>query len=173
MTRPVQWYSFRSFWGEGKVSALHVFLHGRCPFSRSYWDHMGPSRFSLVLLQPPFLPKPVTPEYRRSKNPAVPTTTQLLHVPNFPCCFASLLSAHVFPRLTTNPPFMCITRSLNFTRQTGLGILIYVTVPLENLNPLTDSGFALFAVLFVYFFHLFWESFWVWGQWRESSCDPT
>lgn len=70
-----------------------------------------------------------------------------------------LLSAHVFPRLTTNPLFMCITRSLNFTRQTGLGILIHVTVPIEKLTPLTDSGFALFAILFVYFFHLFWERF--------------
>ena len=38
---------------------------------------------------------PVTPEYRRSKSPVVPTTTQLLHVPNFLLCSTSFTFLHM------------------------------------------------------------------------------
>lgn len=85
-------------------------LHGRCPFSRSHRDQMGPSSLSLSASQPRSLSasqplslrrcshvcqSPVTPEYRRSKSPAVPTTTQLLHVPNFLLCSTSFTFLHM------------------------------------------------------------------------------
>lgn len=46
-----------------------------------------------------------------------------------------LLSAHVFPRLTTNPPFMCITGSLELGGVTALETLSHVVVSLAMLSP--------------------------------------
>lgn len=71
---------------------------------------------------------PVTPEHRRSKSPAAPTTTQLLHLPTSFSAPLLLLSAHVFLRLTTNPPFMCIIGSPALTGVTALESLSRVVL---------------------------------------------
>lgn len=49
---------------------------------------LSPRPYGPVQVQPrpAACQSPVTPEYRRSKSPAAPTTTQLLHEPNFPRC---------------------------------------------------------------------------------------
>lgn len=145
-------------------------LHGRCPFSRSHRDQMGPSSLSLSASQPRSLSasqplslrrcshvcqSPVTPEYRRSKSPAVPTTTQLLHVPNFLLCSTSFtFLAHVFPRLTTNPPFMCIIGSPRLAGVTALETLGRVFPPprarlLASFK--TSVSFSLCLFVFVCF----------------------
>lgn len=94
------------------------------PLSLSASQPLSPRRCSHVCQSP------VTPEYRRSKSPAVPTTTQLLHVPNFLLCSTSFtFLAHVFPRLTTNPPFMCIIGSPRLAGVTALETLGRVFPP--------------------------------------------
>lgn len=44
-------------------------LHGRCPFSRSHWDHMGPSSLSLSLQQAHCLPRPCHTWVQKIKEP--------------------------------------------------------------------------------------------------------
>lgn len=106
----------------------------------------------------PICQRPVTPEHRRSKRPAVPTTTQLLYMPASLSTPLLLLSAHVFLRLTTNPPFMCIIVSLALTGVTTLETLRHVVVAFDIA---IQSSFCqclvsvgLFAFLFVCFFTL-------------------
>ena len=60
-----------------------------------------------------------------------------------------LLSAHVFPRLTTNPPFMYITLSLELSGVTALETLSHV-VSLAKLSSLVCSAFGLLVCLFVF-----------------------
>lgn len=95
---------------------------------------------------------PVTPEYRRSKSPAVPTTTQLLHVPNFLLCSTSFtFLAHVFPRLTTNPPFMCIIGSPRLAGVTALETLGRVfPPPRARLLALFKTSVSFSLCLFVF-----------------------
>lgn len=65
-----------------------------------------------------------------------------------------LHSAHVFPRLTTNPAFMCIIGSLGLSGVTVLETLIHVAVTLAMLSLLVCSAFCLFVCLFVSLFPL-------------------
>ena len=62
-----------------------------------------------------------------------------------------LLSAHVFPRLTTNPPFMCIFESLEFTGLTTLGTLSHVIVSSAMLFHSWFNFLRLCLFLFVSF----------------------
>lgn len=57
----------------------------------------------------------------------------------------SLLSAHVFPRLTTNPVFMCIIRSQGLSGVTALETLSHVVVSLVISSPRVCSTFGLFV----------------------------
>lgn len=106
--------------------------------------------------QPQLIPRfticqsPVTPEHRRSKGLAVPTTAQLQHVPTFFSAPLLLLSAHMFLKLTTNPPFMCIIGPLAPAGVTALETLSHVVFPI--VSPLVCSTFGLFA--FVCLFHI-------------------
>lgn len=117
-------------------------LHGRCPFSRSHRDQMGPSSLSLSASQPlslaasqpapvlARLPKPCHTWVQKIKEPrgaynhtaaARAKLPSLLHFLYF--------SAHVFPRLTTNPPFMCIIGSPRLAGVTALETLGRVFPP--------------------------------------------
>lgn len=62
----------------------------------------------------------------------------------------ALLSAHVFSRLTTNPPFMCVIQSLEFTGVTALETLTYVIVSSLVLSPHVSLIFRLFVCLFLF-----------------------
>lgn len=61
-----------------------------------------------------------------------------------------LLSAHVFPRLTTNPVFMCIIRSLGLSGVTALETLSHVVASLASLSLPVCSTSGLFVCLFVF-----------------------
>lgn len=54
-----------------------------------------------------------------------------------------LLSAHVFPRLTTNPPFMCILGPLELTGVTALETVGHVVACLALLSPGLFNFFSL------------------------------
>lgn len=118
----------------GSVSALCwavPLLPDRCPFSRSHWDHMDPSQFSPGLRRAPESARALS--HLSTEDQRAPRRLQA-----HSCCAGQSLlpcspphrlpSAHVFPRLTTNPPIMCIIASREPRGVTALETLTRVVV---------------------------------------------